>query len=82
MILHNMVLQVVVGVSILLERDGKILIAKRADDKDYGPGLWEIPAGRVEQGEDLCRGLFERLTKSLKLRLPMPFYLMSIHFKR
>jgi len=41
-----------VGIAMIIERDGMILIGKRAKDKDFGSDLWEIPSGRLDQGED------------------------------
>ncbi|MCL4361820.1 (deoxy)nucleoside triphosphate pyrophosphohydrolase [Candidatus Dependentiae bacterium] len=49
----------------IIERDGKILIARRADQSKCHPGKWEFPGGKVEAGETLqeClkRELFEEL---------------------
>lgn len=42
-----------VAAEALVEKDGKILICKRADDRDHAPGQWEALGGRVEQGETL-----------------------------
>jgi 8-oxo-dGTP diphosphatase len=46
----------------VLEKAGKILIAKRRDD-DHLAGLWEFPGGKIEYGEDprdcLARELHE-----------------------
>ncbi|MEZ5552364.1 MAG: (deoxy)nucleoside triphosphate pyrophosphohydrolase [Pseudomonadales bacterium] len=35
----------------IIERDGKILVAKRPSDKSMG-GKWELPGGKIEPGED------------------------------
>ncbi|MGI6205356.1 MAG: NUDIX hydrolase [Anaerovoracaceae bacterium] len=32
--------------------DGRYLITKRRDDKEWAPGAWEIPGGGVTAGED------------------------------
>ena len=42
-----------VAAEALVENDGKILICKRADNRDHAPGQWEALGGRVEQGETL-----------------------------
>ncbi|MBP9761449.1 NUDIX hydrolase [Candidatus Saccharibacteria bacterium] len=41
------------------EFDGvkKVLLAKRADTKKFLPGVWELPGGHIEYGEDLREGL-------------------------
>lgn len=45
-----------------IEKDGKILIARRNQDKHLG-GFWELPGGKIEDGESpedcLKRELFE-----------------------
>lgn len=52
-------IDVVAGV---IHRDGKVLIARRNDDKHMG-GLWEFPGGKIEEGETpqqcIVRELFE-----------------------
>lgn len=40
-----------VSVEILLERDHKIFLAKRADDCHVAPGKWNVPAGKVKYTE-------------------------------
>lgn len=32
--------------------DGKYLITRRKDDKEWGPGMWELPGGAVLSGEE------------------------------
>jgi len=40
-----------IGVGFLLQQENKILLGLRAPHRDYGAGIWEIPAGRLEAGE-------------------------------
>ena len=35
----------------ILEKDGKILIAKREKGDELFAGLWEFPGGKIEEGE-------------------------------
>jgi len=39
----------IVGIGVLIERDGKYLLIKRAADPDKG--MWSVPGGLVEVGE-------------------------------
>lgn len=39
-----------VSAGVLIDTDGKILIAKRPENKDMA-GLWEFPGGKVKDGE-------------------------------
>lgn len=41
-----------VGVSVLVEHQGHVLLLHRAATKDFGGGEWEPVSGRVEQGEN------------------------------
>ncbi|MBI5467319.1 MAG: NUDIX hydrolase [Candidatus Kerfeldbacteria bacterium] len=41
----------------LVFRDGKLLVAKRADTKKFLPGKFELPGGHIELGEDILEGL-------------------------
>ena len=43
------------GVHALIERDGKILLGRRAFDP--GAGCWGLPGGFLEEGEDPAAGL-------------------------
>lgn len=38
--------------SVVQRNDGKYLITKRKDDKEWGPGMWEFPGGAVRAGEE------------------------------
>jgi 8-oxo-dGTP diphosphatase len=53
-----------VAAGVLIDEAGKMLIAKRPDGKDMA-GLWEIPGGKVNEGEApeiaLARELKEEL---------------------
>lgn len=55
--------EVVAG--IITDRQGRILLAKRAEHQHQG-GKWEFPGGKVEAGEEpkqaLCRELHEELS--------------------
>jgi mutator protein MutT len=37
-----------VNVSVVIKKDGKVLLIKRAEDEDVFPGFWGIPGGTVE----------------------------------
>lgn len=40
-------------VSLVIERDGAVLLGRRSVAKDHAPGQWETISGRVEPGETL-----------------------------
>jgi len=41
-----------VGVAIFVAKDGKILFGKRSEGHEAAPGVWEVPSGRLEAGEN------------------------------
>ena len=46
-----------VSVKSFIVHDDKVLILKRSPDDVHKPGIWEIPGGRLELGEDPRIGL-------------------------
>ncbi len=56
-----------VAVSATIERDGKILIGKRSLKKTFGPGVWELPSGRLELGESPREGLLREMKEELSV---------------
>ncbi|MDE1163881.1 MAG: Nudix family hydrolase [Pseudomonas sp.] len=53
-----------VAAAVIRGADGKILIAKRADNQHQG-GLWEFPGGKVEEGEAVQAALARELREEL-----------------
>jgi len=51
----------------LLEREGKLLLARRAPGKNLA-GWWEFPGGQVEEGEDPPQALARELAEELGIR--------------
>lgn len=54
-----------VGVNVIVVRDGKILLGKRANV--YGAGTWALPGGHLEQGEKLADGAARELLEETGL---------------
>lgn len=57
-----------VAAAVIRGEDGRILIAKRPDDKHQG-GLWEFPGGKVEEGEAVLAALSRELREELAIDL-------------
>ena len=48
--------------SFIVDNEGKLLLIRREDKDPHTPGVWEIPGGRLDLGEDPFEGL-KRETK-------------------
>ena len=57
---------VLVAAVALVDADGRVLIAKRPEDKQLG-GLWEFPGGKVEAGERPETALIRELKEELSI---------------
>ncbi|WP_263142374.1 Nudix family hydrolase [Pseudomonas sp. RIT-PI-AD] len=53
-----------VAAAVIRAADGRVLIAKRPEDKHQG-GLWEFPGGKVEPGETVEAALARELAEEL-----------------
>lgn len=56
----------IVVAAALIDRDGRVLIAKRPADKALA-GLWEFPGGKVEQNETPEQALVRELKEELAI---------------
>jgi 8-oxo-dGTP diphosphatase len=63
----------------VIERDGKILIARRKAGLVAG-GLWEFPGGKLEEGEDPEHGLARELEEELGVKARVGEFLCSVPF--
>lgn len=43
--------------TIILNKNQEVLFCKRSMEEDFMPGVWDIPGGGLEEGEDLIQGL-------------------------
>lgn len=67
-------LEVVAGV---LERDGRILVARRPESKSNG-GLWEFPGGKVEPHEDHALALARELREELGVEIEVGPHVITV----
>ena len=66
-----------VAAAVIRGADGRVLIARRPDDKHQG-GLWEFPGGKVE-GEAVQAALSRELEEELGIRVSASRPLIQVH---
>lgn len=57
-----------VAVGILIQPDGRVLLASRPEGKPY-PGYWEFPGGKLEAGETSAQALTRELHEELGIEV-------------
>ncbi len=60
---------VLVAAVALVDRDGRVLIARRPEGKAMA-GLWEFPGGKVDHGETPEAALIRELVEELGIQVP------------
>ncbi|MFW9806631.1 MAG: NUDIX domain-containing protein [Candidatus Thorarchaeota archaeon] len=63
-----------VGMGAAIEKDGKFLVLKRSDSKDFAPNSWEIVTGRIEEDESPEDGIIREVLEEtgLEVEIVMP----------
>ncbi len=60
----------------IIEKEGKILIARRAEDQKLA-GKWEFPGGKVEDGESPEERLKRELEEEFGIQVEVGEYITS-----
>lgn len=55
----------------LTNDEGKILILKRSTDSKTNPGKWELPGGKVDQGESFDQALIREVHEETQLKISL-----------
>lgn len=69
--------ETVIVVSVCVAKDGKFLLAKRAEDDTFMPGYWEIPGGKANFGEQLTDSAIREIKEELGIDI-VPEHLLTI----
>jgi 8-oxo-dGTP diphosphatase len=76
---------VLVAACVLIDPDGRVLIAQRPEGKSMA-GLWEFPGGKIEQGErpeqTVIREMQEELGITIKEACLAPFVFASHAYEK
>ena len=57
---------------LITDEDNKILILKRSTDSKTNPGKWELPGGKVDQGESFDQALIREVSEETGPKVPLP----------
>ncbi len=71
-----------VAVGVILDTDGRVLVAKRHLHSHQG-GFWEFPGGKVEVGESVQRALAREIKEELGLEVlaASPYKKITHHYE-
>jgi 8-oxo-dGTP diphosphatase len=62
--------------------NGKYLVLRRSQDKDFGAGAWECVTGRVDQGESFEQAVHREVIEELGVEVTIDFIAGTTHFHR
>ncbi|MCE5214561.1 MAG: NUDIX domain-containing protein [Methanobacterium sp.] len=57
--------------ALIFDDDGKILILKRSTESKTNPGKWELPGGKVDQGESFDKALVREVYEETGLNITL-----------
>lgn len=64
--------------SALIFSDGKLLLLKRSETSKFAGGSWQLPEGKLEEGELPAQGMAREIQEELSLAV-VPSNLVKIH---
>ncbi len=53
----------------LIDGEHKVFLAKRAETKEFLPGVYEMPGGHIDFGEDIVAGLKRELVEEFNMHI-------------
>lgn len=68
--------------ALVCDPQGRYLLLRRANTKDYAPGAWECVTGRVNQGEGFEDALQREVHEELGVQVQVDFFIGTTHFFR
>ncbi|MFH1771133.1 MAG: NUDIX domain-containing protein [archaeon] len=65
-----------IAVKAFIVKEGKVLVIKRRPNDPHSPGIWDIPGGRIEEGENPYDGLTREVKEevNLEVNIKVPLY--------
>jgi len=71
-----------IAVKAFIVHDEKILTIRRRSNDPHKPGVWDIPGGRLDPGEDTFAGLLREAREEVGLSIKIEFPLRVHSFTR
>ncbi len=71
-----------IGAVLVHPSDGRYLVLKRSEEKDFGAGIWECVTGRVDQGEGFESALHREVKEELGVEVEIDYIAGTSHFYR
>jgi len=68
--------------SFIINKDNNLFLIKRIDNDSHSPGVWEIPGGRLEIGENPFEGLKRETKEETGMDIEVMNPLSVAHFTR
>ncbi|MEA3357523.1 MAG: NUDIX domain-containing protein [Patescibacteria group bacterium] len=71
-----------VGRLMVLNKKKEFLVVQRSSNDRYRPGMWELPGGKLDEGQDvsdtLHREVLEETSLKIKITVPLVYYQSGI----
>ncbi len=64
----------------VISKEGKILLLQRSLNDSFDPGLWELPGGKLDYGEDLLEALKREVEEEVGLQIKVGRPFKTWHF--
>jgi 8-oxo-dGTP pyrophosphatase MutT (NUDIX family) len=58
---------VLVNRAFVINKKGELLLLKRSSEERVGPGMWEIPGGKLDEGQDISHALEREVLEETNL---------------
>jgi 8-oxo-dGTP diphosphatase len=71
-----------VGALLRCRADGRYLLLRRTEEKDFAGGAWECVTGRVNQGEGFTDAVLREVREELGVSAHIDFIVGTMHFYR
>ncbi|MFT4307785.1 MAG: NUDIX hydrolase [Candidatus Woesearchaeota archaeon] len=71
-----------IAVKAFVVKDERLLIIKRRSNDPHKPGVWDLPGGRLEPGEDPYKGLLRETKEEAGIEVEIRTVMNVHHFVR